>query len=231
MKSLRISWFCTWDQWRNWISFLQKSVKSAAIWDRSDRSLPSIIDPPEGLWIAWQDVTKSPFLCCKFFFDDLKKNHLGKESNEFFLGLSRMGCNQSAVKVQELTSKVRPLLNLPVEIETRWSSLSHRWSVPICLLYSCEWQTVYIYHIDIYFVRLYIISYLKVMLGISCDWPVISVIFHSSEWPPGHQAKYTKEEPHGLGSCYAVMVSQTKAGKKLLLMGFHGCWFVGVEDG
>ena len=38
-----------------------------------------------------------------------------------------------------------------------------------------------------------------------------------------HQAKYTKER-HGLGSCYAVMVSgQTKVGKKLLLlMGFHG---------
>ena len=97
MKSLRISWFCTGDQWRNWVSFHQKSVKSAAIWDRSDRSLPSIIDPPEGLGIE----RKSPLfvlfsmsgffrgLLSKLFLVTPCKNHLGKESNKFFLGLSR----------------------------------------------------------------------------------------------------------------------------------------------
>ena len=145
-----------------------------------------------------------------------------------------MGCNQSAVKVQELTSKVWNLLRwiyqLKLRLDDPVSTTDGRFQFVCCTHVNDILYTYIIYiHIlctSIYIIYIYIIS--------DDAWYFLwGPSFLSSSVPllnghPAHQAKYTKER-HGLGSCYAVMVSeQTKAGFQLLktdgIPWFLVCW-------
>ena len=132
-------------------------------------------------------------------------------------------------------------MNLPVEIETRWSSLNHRWSVPICLLYSCEWHTVYIHisYIYIYYVRLYIYIYIISYLYNDAWYFLWGPSFLSSSIPllngllspPGQVHEGGTARPGKLLRRDGIRADEGGVAgfQLLLLMGFHGCWFVGVE--
>lgn len=165
------------------------------------------------------------------------KDHLGKESNEFFLGLSRTsGWVAIRARWKYKSQLLRSEICWGESTSWNWDSMiqSQPQMVGSNLFVVLMWMT-YCIHISylhilctsiyIYIICIYIyLSYLM-MLGISCGgrrfchFPFLCWMAFLA-----HQAKYMKAEPHGLGSCYAVMVSeQMKAGLQLLLlMGFHG---------